>query len=198
MRLLLSPTSPYARKVHVALLEKGVAFTAEHVTTADPVVAATNPLGKIPALVLPDGRALYDSPVILQYVEVVAPEPPLYPADPLARIEALRWEALGDGICDAAVTRLLESRRAPERQEPASLAHQASKIARGLAAFSRDLGDRPYAVGNTFTVADVAIAATLGYVELRAPELLEPHPELRARYAASLARPSLAATVPPR
>jgi glutathione S-transferase len=197
MRLFLSANSPYARKVHVALLEKGVPFEPVFVAASDPAVAAANPLGKIPALVGADGTPVYDSPVILQYLEVVAPTPALYPTDPSARIAALRWEALGDGVCDAVVARLLESRRPAERQDPSGMAHQAGKIARGLEAIARGLGEREYAVGDAFTVADIAIATTLGYTGLRAPELLAPFGELRARYAAMLARPSLAATVPP-
>lgn len=138
MRLLLSATSPYARKVHVALLEKGVPFQPAFVTAADPSVAAANPLGKVPALVRADDTVLYDSPVILQYLEVLAPAPALYPADPLARIEALRWEALGDGICDATVTRMLEGRRAPERQDLAARAPGGQDRAR-----ARDARARP-------------------------------------------------------
>jgi glutathione S-transferase len=142
MRLLLSPTSPYARKVHVALLEKGLAVELVYVATVDPAVSAANPLGKIPALVREDGSTLYDSAVILQYLEVIAPTPPFYPADPLARVEALRWEALCDGICDAAVAQMIERRRAPERQEPKATAHQEAKIARGLATLEADLTGR--------------------------------------------------------
>lgn len=198
MRLYLSPTSPYARKVRVALREKGVAYEPVVVATSDPGLPDVNPLGKIPVLVLADGTAVYDSPVILQYVEAIAPTPPLYPADPLARVATLRWEALCDGICDAAVIRLLEGRRTPERQDPDARAHQEKKIGRGLAALERDLGEREFAVGNALTVADIAVVAALGYVDLRAPELLAPHRALSARYAAALARPSFAETVPPR
>lgn len=198
MRLLLSATSPYARKAHVALLEKGVAFEPVFLLASDPTVAAANPLGKIPALVCADGAVVYDSPVIVQYLEVVAPNPALYPADPLARIDALRWEALGDGVCDAVVARMMESRRPAERQDPGSMAHQAGKVTRGLAAMEQTLGDREYAVGGAFSLADIVIACTIGYADLRAPELLEPFGALRARYNGMLARPSLAATVPPR
>ncbi|MFZ5476046.1 MAG: glutathione S-transferase family protein [Myxococcota bacterium] len=196
MRLLYTPTSPYARKVRIALREKGIACEEVFVPPSDSAVADQNPLGKVPALARDDGRALYDSPVILQYLELVAPTPALYPADAPARVEALRWEALCDGICDATVTRMLEGRRASP--EAGALAHQEAKIARGLAAVERDLAGRAFAVGDTYSVADVAAAATVGYVDLRAGALLDAYPKLRVWYKAQLARPSVAATVPPR
>ena len=198
MRLLHSLTSPFARKVRVTLLEKGLACEPVVLLAGDASVSAVNPLGKVPALLRADGTALYDSPVIVQYLEVLVPTPSLFPADPLARIEVLRLEALCDGICDAAVLRMIEGRRDPARQDPNAVAHQAAKITRGLAVLQAELGDRAYAVGDTYTLADTCVAMAIGYIDLRAPELLAPFPALVERYAAMLARPSLAATVPPK
>ncbi len=197
MRLLLSATSPFARKVHVVLLEKGIPFVPVYLTAADPVVLAANPLGKIPALLRDDGSALYDSPVLVQYLEHHTPTPAVLPAEPGARIEVLRWEALCDGICDAVVVNLLERRRPPERQDPGSIAHQEGKVRRALTWMADDLGDRPYAVDGRFTLADIGIATAIGYIGLRCAPLLDAHPALVERYARLLERPSLEATAPP-
>jgi glutathione S-transferase len=197
MRLLLSPTSPFARKVHAVLLEKGLPFEAVYLTPADAAVSAANPLGKVPALLRDDGSALYDSAVIVQYLEAIAPTPSVFPADPLARIEVLRWEALCDGVCDATVLRMIEGRRVPEKQEPKWIAHQEGKMRVGLAAIEADLAGRPYAVGGAFSLADIAIVMTVGYIALRAPALLAPHDGL-VRWAATHGeRTSLATTAPP-
>jgi glutathione S-transferase len=196
MFLYLSATSPYARKIHITLLEKGLPFSPVYVTPADPAVAAANPLGKIPYLVRAEGRPLYDSSVIFQYLELTHPTPALLPTEPLLRIEALQWEALCDGICDATVAILTESRRDPAKQDPAARVHQEKKVLRGLARAEVDVGDHPYAVGNSFGLADIAIEVMIGYVELRAPALLKDFAGLQARHAAGAARPSFAATVP--
>lgn len=202
MRLLLSPTSPFARKVHAVLLEKGLPFETVYLTPADATVSAANPLGKIPALLRDDDSALYDSAlydsaVIVQYLEAIAPTPAVFPADPLARIEVLRWEALCDGVCDATVLRMVEGRRVSEKQEPKWIAHQEGKMRAGLVAIEAELGGRTYAVGGAFSLADIAIVMTVGYVTLRAPELLAPHDAL-VRWATTHAeRPSLAMTAPP-
>src|SRR5262252_10920440 len=110
MRLIYSVNSPYARKVRIALLEKRISFEGivDAPGTPGSVAGAHNPLGKVPVLLRDEGRPLYDSPVIVQYLEATWPDPRLIPADPEARFETLRWEALSDGICDAAVTILLE------------------------------------------------------------------------------------------
>lgn len=196
MRLLLSATSPYARKVHAVLLEKGLPFELGYTAPSDPAVSRVNPLGKIPALLRDDGTALYDSAVIVQYLELLAPTPPLLPADAAARIEVLRWEALCDGVSDATVSGMLERRRSGERQDPGWIAHQDGKVRRGLAVMEADLGDREWAVG-VFSLADIAIAATFGYVRLRSPSLLDPHPALADRYSRLCERPSIGKTAPP-
>jgi glutathione S-transferase len=188
MKLYLTPTSPYARKVHVALLEKGVPFELVNVSLPAPDLAALNPLAKVPTFELDDGRGLYDSPVILQYLERF--DPKLYPADADARVEVLRWEALCDGVCDAVVSTVMEKRRASP--DAGALAHQEAKARRGLARMEADV------VGLTgFTAADIAIAAALGYVNLRSPALLEGLPNLARHHEALKLRPSVARTAPP-
>lgn len=200
MKLLYSPTSPFARKVRITLHEKQLEceLVQDNVFSADAQTLLVNPLGKVPALVRDDGRALYDSPVIAQYLEVLRPEPRLWPAEPYARIEALRWEALGDGLCDAAVAVVLEGRRAAERQDAAWLARQRDKVQRALAVAQAELGASLHCVGDTFTIADIALICALGYLDLRMPA------QWRGRYARLEAyaehwasRPSVAATAPP-
>ncbi|MDP2305641.1 MAG: glutathione S-transferase N-terminal domain-containing protein [Pseudomonadota bacterium] len=197
MRLLLSATSPFARKVHVVLLEKGIAFEPVYVAPSDPTVTQANPLGKIPALVREDGRALYDSPVIVQYLELHTPMPALLPAEPGARIDALCWEALCDGLCDAVVAGMLERRRPADRQDAGTLAHHEGKVRRALEVMEADLGTRVHAVADAYTLADIAIASALGYVGLRAPALLDAHPALVDRYARLSERSTIACTAPP-
>lgn len=197
MRLFLSVTSPFARKVHIVLLEKALAFEADYRLGSDPEVVRLNPLAKIPALVREDGTALYDSSVIVQYLEALAPTPAVFPADPMARIEVLRWEALCDGLCDAVILAMLEGRRPAERQDPGTIAHHHGKVRRALQLVEADLGERAWAVGHTYTLADIAIAMAVGYVNLRAPALLEPHPALMQRYARLMERPTIAKTAPP-
>lgn len=197
MRLLLSATSPFARKVHVVLLEKGIPFEPVYLLASDPAVTAANPLGKIPALVRNDGPALYDSPVIVQYLELHTPSPALIPTAAGPRIDVLRWEALCDGLCDSVVINLFERRRAPERQDPGAMAHQDTKVRRALAVMEAELGSRAFAVADTYTLADITIAMAIGYVGLRSPALLEPHPALVERYARLCERPALGKTAPP-
>jgi glutathione S-transferase len=188
MRLHLTPTSPYARKVHVALIEKGVPFELVHVTLPAPGLVALNPLAKVPTLELDDGRGLYDSPVILQWLERF--DPKLYPADLDARVEVMRWEALCDGLCDAVVATVLEKRRA--QPDAGVLANHEGKARRALERMNADVGQL---LG--FTAADVAIAAALGYVDLRAPQLRAGLAGLDRHFDALKQRPSVQRTAPP-
>jgi glutathione S-transferase len=200
MRLVLSPNSPYARKVRIALLEKKVPFELvfDQPGSSTSRIQELNPLGKVPVLLRDDGKALYDSPVIFQYVEQAWPEPRLLPVDPGERIEALRWEALCDGICDAAVTVLLERRRAPEKQDPSVVERQSGKVEQALAQAEADFAGRTWAVGRAFGLADIALVAAAGYVNLRAPELWQgKYPRLEAHVSRLRERASVAATEPP-
>src|SRR5262245_10948327 len=111
MKLWCSPTSPYARKVRIVLREKAIACSELLPSAARVEIGSKNPLGKVPTLELDDGRVLYDSTVIVEYLEGLQPEPALIPSSFYDRIEARRWEALADGIADAVVTAMLESKR---------------------------------------------------------------------------------------
>jgi glutathione S-transferase len=182
MILRASPTSPFVRKVRIAAAVLGLAaeIKLERADTADPADAlrAQNPLGKIPVLLLDDGSALYDSPVILEYLDHRAGGGRIIPREPAARFAALRLQALCDGILDASVLQVLETRfRLPERHEPKWLAYQADKVTRSLAALERE----PPAHTVTPDVGHITLACALGYRDLRfAGSWREDHPRLVA------------------
>jgi len=200
MKLLASLTSPYARKVRIALAEKKIDCDLVLASPWDAAdgVAGFNPLGTIPALVLEDGTTLFDSRVIVEYLEAVSPVSRLIPEPSRQRIAVKRWEALADGICDAAM-RVAQERERPARQQSrASLAREQQRIERGVAALARDLEERAWCNGEAFSLADIATGCALGCLDLRYAELdwRDRHPNL-ARLADRLAaRASFADTQP--
>ena len=200
MKLVASLTSPYARKIRVALAEKGLPFTLEVDIPwlAETRVPDYNPLGKVPALVADDGEVWFDSPVIAEYLDTLA-GPALLPADRLAALPVRQAEALADGITDAAVAAFLEGMRPAERQDPASIERQLGKIHRGLAALEQRLAQRKGLGGEALTIADIAAGCTLGYLDFRFAHLgwRAAHPQLAAWADGLLARPSFTASAPP-
>lgn len=200
MKLVASLTSPYARKIRVALAEKSLPFELEVDIPwlADTRVPSYNPLGKVPALVADDGELWFDSPVIAEYLDTLA-GPLLLPADRVAALPVRQAEALADGITDAAVAAFLEGMRPAERQDPASIERQLGKIHRGLAALEQRLAQRKGLGGEALTIADIAAGCTLGYLDFRFAHLgwRAAHPQLAAWAAGLLARPSFTTTAPP-
>ena len=201
LKLITTLTSPYARKVRIALAEKKIeyALAIDSPAAAGNTVAEFNPLGKIPVLVLDDGTRLFDSRVIVEYLDTVSPVSRLIPEPSRQRIAVRRWEALADGVCDAAGAINAERKRPVRKQSTPSIAHQQEKITRGLAEMARELSERPWCNGEGYTLADIAAGCALGYLDLRFPEIdwRGAHPNL-ARLADRLAaRPSFADTVPP-
>lgn len=200
MKLVASLTSPYARKIRVALAEKSLPFELEVDIPwlADTRVPSYNPLGKVPALVADDGELWFDSPVIAEYLDTLA-GPLLLPADRAAALPVRQAEALADGITDAAVAAFLEGMRPAERQDPASIDRQLGKISRGLAALEARVAQRKGCAGEALSIADIAIGCTLGYLDFRFAHLgwRAAHPQLAAWAAGLLARPSFTATAPP-
>ena len=200
MKLVASLTSPYARKIRVALAEKSLPFELEVDIPwlADTRVPSYNPLGKVPALVADDGEVWFDSPVIADYLETLA-GPALLPADRLAALPVRQAEALADGITDAAVAAFLEGMRPAERQDPAAIERQLGKIGRGLTALEARVAQRKGCAGEALSIADIAIGCTLGYLDLRFAHLgwRAAHPQLAAWAAGLLARPSFTTTAPP-
>jgi glutathione S-transferase len=179
MKLFGVDRSPYARKVRIVLEEKGIPY--EYVrarpSVPDSPVPAHNPLAKIPVLVTDAGKAIYDSPVIVEYLDALQREPKLIPDEFEARIDVKRWEALGDGIVDATV---LVSHDTERRQDDAWHAKQGLKIERGLAAMEKDLGSREFCYGERFGLADIAAGYALGYLDAALPQVAwrEAHPNL--------------------
>ena len=200
MKLVASLTSPYARKISVALAEKSLPFELEVDIPwlADTRVPSYNPLGKVPALVADDGELWFDSPVIAEYLDTLA-GPLLLPADRAAALPVRQAEALADGITDAAVAAFLEGMRPAERQDPAAIERQLGKISRGLTALEARVAQRKGCAGEALSIADIAIGCTLGYLDFRFAHLgwRAAHPQLAAWAAGLLARPSFTATAPP-
>jgi glutathione S-transferase len=200
MKLVTSLTSPYGRKVRVVLLEKKIPFQlqVENPWLPDSPIAEFNPLGKVPVLVLEDGVSVFDSRVIVEYLDHVSPVAHLIPTEPKSRMMVRGIEALADGVTDAAVALFLERKRAPEQQSGDWMLLQEKALFRGLEALSEALGEKPWYLGNSMTLADVACGCALGYLELRFPEIdwRTAHPNL-AKHAEKLAtRASFKETVP--
>lgn len=173
MKLIGAPASPYVRKTRIVMAEKKIdyEYVIENPWDAASKVPEYNPLGKIPTLVMEDGGAVFDSRVIVEYLDTVNPVNKLIPASGRARVEVRCWEALADGICDAAISARLESNRPKNQQSPETIKRQLGKVDQALAAAARGLGDKPWCSGNTFTLADVATGVALGYLTFRFPQI---------------------------
>ena len=165
--------SPFVRKVCVVLAEKDVEFEmrVEGASSPNTRIPEYNPLGKIPVLLLDESRTLFDSRVIVEYIDGIKPEPRLIPETFVERIEVRRWEALADGTCDAAVAIVGENRRAESERSPSFIEKQIGKINRAIAEIARSLGDNRYCCGGGITLADLAVGVALAYVDYRLPEL---------------------------
>ena len=200
MKLLYTINSPYARKVRIVALEKHIDLELQLVDLADAtcIVKQYNPLGKVPVLLLDDLDSVYDSRVIVEYLDNRAPGTHLIPQDNTSRIAARRWEALADGITDAAVNAMLEQRKAPEKQSQANIDKQLEKVARGLEVMNLDITKRKWCVNETFSLADIALGCALAYVDLRFKSLnwQDNYPNLAKHYSLMVKRPSFKLTMP--
>ncbi|MFQ5546054.1 MAG: glutathione S-transferase N-terminal domain-containing protein [Acidiferrobacterales bacterium] len=199
MKLYGSSTSPYVRKVRISLREKSIAcdFVVSDPWDEASMVPKLNLLGKVPVLELDDGSTLFDSPVIIEYLDSLKGEN-LLPAAGEIRWQALRWQALGDGILDAAVARLLETRRPEELQSSTTISHQESKVARALEFIDKTNKGKHYFVDDRFTLADLTIGVALEYVDFRYPHnWREQFPRIALKLVGLSTRPSFAETLPP-
>jgi glutathione S-transferase len=201
MKLIASLTSPYARKVRIALAEKKIEYDLieESPWKAETTVPNYNPLGKVPVFVLDDGTTLFDSRVIVDYLDTMSPVSRLIPEPNRQRIVVKRWEALADGICDAAVAIVLENKRATRQQSKDWLDRQRRKVDLGLKELASELGDKTWCNGEAYSLADIATGCALGYLDLRhaAIDWRAAYPNL-VKLAVRLAkRPSFAETAPP-
>jgi glutathione S-transferase len=202
VKLYASAGSPFARKIRVLLLEKNVPHELEMVDLFGPNdLKRTNPIGKVPALRLDDGRVLINSPLIADYLDGRFPQPRFIPADPELRVEVRRWEALADGTMDAAVASFYEMRFHDEQKRSRDwLDRQRGKLDAGFAALEEMLGGRRWCVGDAVSLADVAIACHIGFITLRRPEYFpqEKYPNLARLWKSMEARESMKKTAPPR
>lgn len=200
MRLVIATPSPFARKVRVALLEKQLPFEAivENPWLAATRVGVSNPLGKVPALILDDGSVVHDSKVIVEYLETLGRPPPLIPTEPHERILHKQIEAIADGVCDATVLIVLERARVVAQQSADWIARQLRKVEQGTAELARRLGDRPAFGSAELGLAEIATGCALGYLQLRLPDFDwdRRHQGLEALYRRLSARNSFAQTVP--
>ena len=203
MKLIGSLSSPYVRKVRIVMAEKKLDFQLElEDVWANDKILKSNPLGKVPCLVLSGGEAVFDSRVIVEYLDTRSPVSRLIPEGSRERIEVRTWEALADGLMDAAILVRLEQTwpgRTAEQRSQAWVDRQMGKIDACIGAISTGLGDKPWCSGIHLSLADIAVGCALGYLDFRFPAVQwrEPHANL-ARLADKLfARQSFIDTLPP-
>jgi glutathione S-transferase len=200
MKLIGTLNSPYVRKARLVLLEKNIPhqFLVDAPREPGSQVARVNPLGRIPALILDDETCVFDSPVIAEYADSLNDTPVLIPrADALARMRVKRWEALADGIMDSAVLVRTERIRPAEKQEADNIVRPNDAITRALAFVSDQLGQRKWCEGSSISLADLALASALIYLDLRQAERdwRGAHPNLAAWFARISERPSVRASL---
>lgn len=175
MKLIGSTSSPYVRKVRVVMAEKKLdyVFVQDNVWSADTRIAESNPLGKVPCLIMEGADAMFDSRVIVEYVDTLSPVGKLIPAVGRERAEVKTWEALADGLLDASILARLEATwpdRPPEQRSQAWIDRQMGKVDASVKAMSQGLGDKPFCVGIHLSLADIAVGCALGYLDFRFPQ----------------------------
>lgn len=201
MKLLASLASPYTRKVRVVLVEKKIECDMElvDVNPVENPVNSHNPLGKIPTLLLDDGTAVYDSAVIVEFLDGKSPISRLIPEDLRDRVAVRRWEALADGVLDAGLLVRYESMRDKKEQSKAWSAKQVARMKRGMGQMAGELAERPWCHAERYSLADIAVGCCLGWLGFRKPGDVDWHaeyPVLAGHYEKLMARPAFADTVP--
>jgi glutathione S-transferase len=201
MKLIGSLTSPYVRKVRIVLAEKKLDYQLEleNVWAADTTIQKLNPLGKVPCLIMEDGYAMQDSRVIAEYLDTLTPVCKLLPPNGRERADIKCWEALADGVLDAAVLVRLERTLRPAKQQSEEwMARQMQKVTLGLASMAERLGDDAFCASNHYSLADVAVGCCLGWLSFRFPEISwrADHPNLARLYDKLAERPSFKDSVP--
>jgi glutathione S-transferase len=203
MKLIGSVTSPYVRKVRIVMAEKKLdyQFVLEDVWAADTAMAAANPLGKVPCLVMEGGEAVFDSRVIVEYLDTLSPVGKLIPSTGRERAEVKTWEALADGLLDACVLARLEatwSGRTEGERSQAWIDRQMVKVHDALKAMSTGLADKPFCSGVHFSLSDVAVGCALGYLDLRFAQIdwRSNHPNLSRLQEKLMARSSFIDSLP--
>jgi len=203
MKLIGSATSPYVRKVRIVMAEKKLDYQLVHedVWSATTTISASNPLGKVPCLVMEGGEAVFDSRVIVEYLDTLSPVGKLIPTQGRERAEVKTWEALADGLMDAAILARLEAtwsgRSAGERSQ-AWIDRQMEKIDATLKAMSVGLGEKSFCSGIHFSLSDVAVGCALAYLDLRFADIKwrETHLNLARLQEKLVQRASFVETLP--
>ena len=203
MKLIGATTSPYVRKVRIVMAEKKLdyQFVQEDVWSTDTTIAQSNPLGKVPCLVMEGGEALFDSRVIVEYLDTLSPVGKLIPAVGRERAEVKTWEALADGVLDALILARLEANwagRTKAQRSQAWIDRQLGKAHGSLKAMSQGLGDKPFCAGIYLSLADIAVGCALGYLDFRFPDIdwRTPYPNLAKLHEKLMQRASFADTKP--
>ena len=203
MKLIGSTSSPYVRKVRIVMAEKKLdyEFVSEDVWAADSTISQSNPLGKVPCLVMEGGEALFDSRVIVEYLDTLSPVGKLIPAMGRERAEVKTWEALADGVLDAAILARLETNwagRGKAQRSQTWIDRQLSKVHASLKAMSQGLGEKPFCAGIYLSLADIAVGCALGYLDFRFPEIdwRGSYPNLAKLHDKLIQRQSFADTKP--
>ena len=203
MKLIGAITSPYVRKVRIVMAEKKLdyQFVQENVWADDTHIAASNPLGKVPCLVMEGGEAVFDSRVIVEYLDTLSPVGKLIPATGRERAEVKTWEALADGLLDAAILARLETtwpHRQDSERSQAWIDRQLRKVRDSLQSMSQGLGDKPFCSGIHLSLSDIAVGCALGWLEFRFPDIAwrADHPNLARLMDKLMLRPSFADTKP--
>ena len=203
MKLIGSTTSPYVRKVRIVMAEKKLdyQFVIEDVWAEASTMADANPLGKVPCLVMEGGEAVFDSRVIVEYLDTLSPVGKLIPASGRERAEVKTWEALADGLLDASVLARLEATwggRSEGQRSQAWIDRQMRKVDDALKAMSAGLADKAFCSGVHFSLSDVAVGCALGYLDLRFPQVdwRAAHPNLARLHDKLMQRPSFIDTEP--
>ena len=203
MKLIGSLTSPYVCKVRIVLAEKKLdyQFVTEDVWSANTRIHESNPLGKVPCLIMEGHEAVFDSRVIVEYLDTLSPVGKLIPTGGRERAEVKTWEALADGVMDAALLARMEAiwaGRTDSERSQAWIDRQLTKIERALEAMSQGLGDKPFCSGIHMSLSDIAVGCALGYLDFRFPEVdwRTPYPNLQRLYERLMQRPSFTETQP--
>ena len=204
MKLLGGTISPYTRKVRVVLAEKKIDCDFE-IVDVNPVDNPVNPhnphnpLGKVPTLLLDDGAALYDSRVIVEFLDSVSPISRLIPDDNRERVAVRRWEALADGVLDAGLLVRYESIRDKKEQSQAWSDKQLARMQRSMAQIEKELGERTWCHADRYSLADIALACCMGWLDFRKPggiDWRKDYPAVARHYDKMMERPAFAETVP--
>jgi len=203
MKLIGSSASPYVRKVRVVMAEKRLdyQFVQENVWADDSTIGESNPLGKVPCLVMEGSEAMFDSRVIVEYLDTLSPVGKLIPTQGRERAEVKTWEALADGVMDAGILWRLEAtwpKRAEGERSQAWMDRQRSKVLAGVDSMAKGLGDKPFCSGIHLSLSDIAVGCALGWLGFRFPDIdwRGEHANLARLYDKLMQRPSFADTRP--